>query len=169
MWGSRIVNLNDEAAKCLTYILKNETTANGTFMDATETKRIQIWQQLAGQAETIALHNAIIDNMKTMWKMRKDGKQHYDYHVSYHHSKVTVDYSTNGQKKITTTFDETLIDRKDNKTGMKAMIGFAPMHDDGCMILILEKQSKQKNLPYTGIFLIHSLWYAGHFSWKHTI
>ena len=98
MWGGRIVNLNDEATKCLTYILKNETTSNGMFMDATETKQIQKWQQLAGKAEMVALHNAIIDNMKTMWKMKKDGMQHYDYHVSYHHSKVTADYSTNGQK-----------------------------------------------------------------------
>ena len=98
MWGGRIVNLNDEAAKCLTYILKNKTTANGTFMDATETKGIKKWQGLAGKVERVALHNAIIDNMKTMWKMKKDGMQHYDYHVSYHHSKVTVDYSTNGQK-----------------------------------------------------------------------
>jgi len=41
MWGSKIVNLDDEATKCLTYILKNETTANGMFMDATETKGIK--------------------------------------------------------------------------------------------------------------------------------
>jgi len=30
---------------------------------------------------------------------------------------------------------------------MKAMIGFALIHDDVCMILILEKQSKQKTSP----------------------
>jgi len=153
MWGGRIVNLNDEATKCLTYILKNKTTSNGMFMDATETKQIQIWQQLAGQVETIALHNAIINNMKTMWKMRKDGKQQYDYHVSYHHSKVTADYSTNSQKNFTTTFEERLIEQKDNKTGMKAMVGFAPMHDDGCMILILEKQNKQTKNNTQAFFL----------------
>jgi len=47
MWGSTIVNLNDEATKGLTYILKNETTANGKFMDATETKG------LAGKVEMV--------------------------------------------------------------------------------------------------------------------
>jgi len=98
MWGSTIVNLNHEATKSLTYILQNKTTANATFMDATEAEGKTTWQGLAGKVETVALHNTIIENMKTMWKMKKDRMQHCDYHVSYHHSKVTADYSTNGQK-----------------------------------------------------------------------
>jgi len=67
-------------------------------MDATEAEGKTTWQGLAGKVETVALHNTIIENMKTMWKMKKDVIQHCPYHVSYHHSKVTADYSTNCKK-----------------------------------------------------------------------
>jgi len=62
----------------------------------------------------VASHNTIIDNMITMWKIKKDRMQHCDYHVSYHHSKVTADYSTNG-KKFTRTFDKKLLKTKTTK------------------------------------------------------
>jgi len=38
---------------------------------------------------------------------------------------------------------------------MKAMIGFALMHDDGCMILILEKQNHQKTHSNTQAFFLY--------------
>jgi len=109
--------------------------------------KMEDWNGL-NKKKTRALHDGLTKTIKLLWKDSPQAIKNFQYKMTCLFSKLSPE-NPNGIPQVGhTDYTEASVLETEMEVGVKPCIGFTPMHEDGCMLLIFpQKYKKGKPIP----------------------
>jgi len=109
--------------------------------------KMEDWNGLK-KKKTRALHDGLIKAVNLLWKKSPQAIKNFQYKMSCLFSKLGPE-NPNGIPQVGhTDYSEKSVKLTEQEVGVKPLVGFTPMHEDGCMLLIFpDKFKKGKPVP----------------------
>jgi len=156
MWDGKIVTLSAAARSSLSYLLWNCSPSNlpvgngGQSIKLGLPSSIEPWDGLDKKEETKALHDLLCSSVSALWSPAKKKLRTLSYRVVCLFSQVSSDNPDGFPQNMHTDFSEKICNETQKALGVYPLVGFVPMHPDGCMLLIWSQRNIDR--PKTGPF-----------------